>query len=69
MALNATTLADDIKNDTAITADIPADAIPAFENFADRIAIHITAQILRGEINDVQVDTGTGAQTNISNVQ
>lgn len=69
MALDPTDLADDIKNDASITGPIPADAIAAFENFADRIAIHITEQIKRGTIDDVKVNTATGKQNNVSNVK
>lgn len=69
MALDANELAEDLKNDTNITNEIPAAAIPAYENFCDRIAIHITEQIKRGTIDDVEVDTGTGVQSNTSNVK
>lgn len=69
MALDSEDLANDIKNDSLITDPIPAAAISAFENFADRLAVHITAQIKRGEINDVLVETGTGEQSNVSNVK
>lgn len=68
MALNSVDLANDIKNDSTITDPIPADAIPAFENFIDRIAVHITEQIKRGTIDDVKVDQ-SGNQANTSNVK
>lgn len=68
MALDPTQLATDIKNDTSITANIPAAAIAGFNNFADRIAVHITNQIKRGSIDDVHVD-GSGNQDNTSLVK
>lgn len=69
MALSANDLATDIKNDSSITENIPAAAIPAFENFADRLAVHITEQIKRGQVTTVQVSLEDGAQINEANVE
>lgn len=69
MALNANDLASDIKNDTEITNSIPPAALQAFNNFADRISVHITEQIKRGVVDDVKVDTGSGSQTNEANIK
>lgn len=69
MALNANDLTQDILADTAITAPIPAVALPQFEIFITRLSIHITAQIKRGSIDDVAVNTSSGAQINTSLVK
>jgi major membrane immunogen (membrane-anchored lipoprotein) len=68
MALDPTELATDIKNDSSITDNIPATAIAGFENFADRLAIHITTQIKRGSIDDVKVSSGA-TQSNVTFVK
>ena len=69
MALDPADLANDIKNDTSITNPIPSNAISAFDNFADRLAVHITEQIKRGEINGVIVSLSNGRQTNVDTVK
>lgn len=69
MALSATDLANDIKNDVIITENIPAGALPAFNNFAERLAIHITEQIKRGNVTTVQVSLEDGAQINEAPVE
>ena len=64
--LDAARLATAIKNDTTITADIPAAAIGHFNTFIDKLAVHIVDEMHNGAITDVQVNTGTGTQTNTS---
>jgi hypothetical protein len=69
MALNPTNLANDILADNAIVGPIPANALPQFTIFITRLSIHITEQIKRGSVNDVTVNTSTGAQNNVAMVE
>jgi hypothetical protein len=69
MALNPTDLANDILNDNLIVSPIPSNAMPQFTIFITQLSIHITEQIKRGTIDDVTVNTGSGNQTNVSNVK
>lgn len=69
MALNPALLTADILADNAIVSPIPADALPQFTIFITRLSIHITEQIKRGSVNDVTVNTSTGAQNNVAMVE
>ncbi len=68
MALDAEDLYNDIVGDADIMDDIPAAAVSRFEEVMSRLAVHITAQINRGVVDDVTVD-GEGNQTGTASVK
>lgn len=69
MALNPNDLKNDILNDPLIMGPIPPEALPQTTIFFEQLAIHITAQIKRGSVNDVTVNTSTGNQNNTAMVE
>jgi len=70
MALSANRLATAIKEDTSITANIPAAAISTFNNFADKIAQHIVEEFNNhAVVDDVTVNADTGVQNNEASVK
>jgi len=68
MALDFNNLANDILNDQIIMGDVHPVAQQKMTEIWTRLSIHITEQIKRGIIDDVQVDQ-LGNQSNISNVK
>jgi hypothetical protein len=68
MALDPQELANDILNDPLIMGDVPPVAQQKMVEIWTRLSVHITEQIKRGIIDDVQVDQ-FGNQQNISSVK
>ena len=68
MALDPNDLAQDILNDSQIMGDVPTEAQAKMQQVWTQLSVHITKQIQRAIVEDVQVDEA-GNQTNQASVK